>query len=155
MAFNDFIQIELPKRPYMEVDGLPGEIPVRSVNVDRPRELVWVSPNDFATGNPHLVQLDGTVPASSTVTTDSLPLAGYKSVKWIVNAEIFSGTGCQFEVSSWISSGTWNTFGKIGPLLGIKAIVESGSGVCSLKIINSGIFNAKVSILRIALIRNP
>ena len=42
MAFNDFVQIELPKRPFTEVDGLPGQTLVRSSNVLAPRELVWV-----------------------------------------------------------------------------------------------------------------
>lgn len=43
MAFNDFVQIELPKRPFVEVDGAPGQILVRSSNLERPRELIWAS----------------------------------------------------------------------------------------------------------------
>lgn len=39
--FNDFVQIELPKRPFVEVDGQAGQILVRSNNPGKPRELVW------------------------------------------------------------------------------------------------------------------
>ena len=42
MTFNDFVQIELPKRPFAEVDGAPGQVLARSNRPERPRELVWV-----------------------------------------------------------------------------------------------------------------
>jgi len=29
-AFEDFIILELPKRPWTQIDGAPGHIPVRS-----------------------------------------------------------------------------------------------------------------------------
>lgn len=41
MPFNDFIELELPKRPFTEADGLPMQIPVRSDNPLAPREMVW------------------------------------------------------------------------------------------------------------------
>ncbi len=47
MAFNDFIERELPKRPFTEADGLPGQVPVRSTNPLAPREMVWVDPEDL------------------------------------------------------------------------------------------------------------
>lgn len=42
MTFADFVQIELPKRPFAEVDGAPGQVLARSNRPERPRELVWV-----------------------------------------------------------------------------------------------------------------
>lgn len=42
MTFNDFVQIELPKRPFAELDGAPGQVLARSNRPERPRELVWV-----------------------------------------------------------------------------------------------------------------
>lgn len=42
MAFNDFIERELPKRPFSESDGLAGQVPVRSSNPLAAREMVWV-----------------------------------------------------------------------------------------------------------------
>lgn len=47
LSFNDFVQFELPKRPFSEEDGLPGQVPVRSSRIEAPRELVWV---DMPTG---------------------------------------------------------------------------------------------------------
>jgi hypothetical protein len=41
MTFNDFVQIELPKRPFAENDGSPGQVLARSSRPERPRELVW------------------------------------------------------------------------------------------------------------------
>lgn len=41
-TFADFVQIELPKRPFAEVDGAPGQVLARSNRPERPRELVWV-----------------------------------------------------------------------------------------------------------------
>jgi len=43
MTFNDFVQIELPKRPFTETDGAPGQVLVRSNRPERPRELVWTT----------------------------------------------------------------------------------------------------------------
>jgi len=42
MAFNDFIQTELPLRPFVLTDGAPGQSLVRSNNPLAPRELTWV-----------------------------------------------------------------------------------------------------------------
>lgn len=41
-GFEDFVTVELPKRPFAEADGAPGQVPVRSSRPERPRELVWV-----------------------------------------------------------------------------------------------------------------
>jgi hypothetical protein len=43
MTFADFVQIELPKRPFAETDGAPGQVLVRSSRPERPRELVWAN----------------------------------------------------------------------------------------------------------------
>lgn len=40
--FEDFITLELPKRPFALDDGAPGQIPVRSENAARRLELVWI-----------------------------------------------------------------------------------------------------------------
>ena len=45
--FNNFIQTELPKRPFTESDGQPGQILARSNDPLKPRELVW---QDLPTG---------------------------------------------------------------------------------------------------------
>lgn len=45
-SFNDFIQLELPKRPFTSNDGVDGQILVRSPNAEKPRELVWTNPGD-------------------------------------------------------------------------------------------------------------
>ena len=42
MTFADFVQVELPKRPFAEVDGAAGQVLARSNRPERPRELVWV-----------------------------------------------------------------------------------------------------------------
>jgi hypothetical protein len=47
MTFNDFVQIELPKRPFAELDGASGQVLARSNRPERPRELVWVDQPTF------------------------------------------------------------------------------------------------------------
>lgn len=42
MTFADFVQTELPKRPFAETDGAPGQVLARSNRPERPRELVWL-----------------------------------------------------------------------------------------------------------------
>lgn len=56
-GFNDFIQLELPKRPFTQGDGQAGDILVRSGNALAARELVWARPD--AVGNPGLTLLAG------------------------------------------------------------------------------------------------
>lgn len=46
-GFNDFISLELPKRPFVENDGQAGQMLVRSSNPLAARQLVWA---DAATG---------------------------------------------------------------------------------------------------------
>lgn len=41
MNFNDFVGKELPKRPFVETDGQPGQAMVRSTNAQAVREMVW------------------------------------------------------------------------------------------------------------------
>ena len=41
LTFDDFIQTELPKRPFTEGDGTAGQVLVRSSRPERPRELEW------------------------------------------------------------------------------------------------------------------
>lgn len=41
-GFTDFVQTELPKRPFTNTDGAPGQMLVRSSNTAAARELVWV-----------------------------------------------------------------------------------------------------------------
>ncbi len=39
--FNEFVQLELPRRPFVSTDGGPGQVLVRSNNPHAIRELVW------------------------------------------------------------------------------------------------------------------
>lgn len=41
-GFNDFVTVELPKRPFVDVDGAPGQVLARSSRPERARELEWV-----------------------------------------------------------------------------------------------------------------
>lgn len=47
ITFADFVQTELPKRPFIETSGEEGQILVRSNRPERARELVWA---DQSTG---------------------------------------------------------------------------------------------------------
>lgn len=49
MAFNDFIQTELPKRPFTADDGSAGQVMVRSSNPLAAREMVFVEADTLAT----------------------------------------------------------------------------------------------------------
>lgn len=44
-SFNDFIQLELPKRPFTDSDGADGQILIRSTDPNKPRELIWEDPS--------------------------------------------------------------------------------------------------------------
>lgn len=46
-GFTDFVTVELPKRPFTEDDGAPGQTLVRSSNLAATRQLVWA---DLPTG---------------------------------------------------------------------------------------------------------
>lgn len=41
-GFNDFVSLELPKRPFTDTDGAAGQILARSSNPLAARQLVWV-----------------------------------------------------------------------------------------------------------------
>lgn len=43
-GFNDFIQTELPLRPFVKTDGTAGQLLARSTNPLAPREMVWIDP---------------------------------------------------------------------------------------------------------------
>lgn len=48
-TFEEFVQLELPKRLFTEGDGTPGQMLVRSNNPLAVRELIWANiPNDNA-----------------------------------------------------------------------------------------------------------
>jgi len=50
LAFSDFVQVELPLRPFVAVDGVAGQTLVRSTNPLAPRELVWVDTSGGGSG---------------------------------------------------------------------------------------------------------
>ena len=41
-SFEDFVFLELPKRPWIQNDGAAGQLPVRSNDPLKRLELVWV-----------------------------------------------------------------------------------------------------------------
>lgn len=45
-TFEEFVQTELPKRPFVSADGSSGQVLMRSNNVGRPLELVWATPGE-------------------------------------------------------------------------------------------------------------
>lgn len=40
-AFEDFITLELPKRPFVETDGVAGQVLMRSSDPNKRLQLVW------------------------------------------------------------------------------------------------------------------
>lgn len=40
-TFEEFVQVELPKRPFTNTDGAPGQVLLRSNNPLAVRELIW------------------------------------------------------------------------------------------------------------------
>ena len=45
-SFEEFVQTELPKRPFCSADGSQGQVLMRSTNAGRPLELVWATPGE-------------------------------------------------------------------------------------------------------------
>lgn len=56
-SFNNFVQVELPKRPFTNDDGTDGQILVRSSNSEKPRELIWTD-IDYVLDTYNKAQLD-------------------------------------------------------------------------------------------------
>lgn len=53
-TFEEFVQTELPTRPFTATDGLPGQVPVRSSDPQRVRELVWTDIPGIGTPSNHI-----------------------------------------------------------------------------------------------------
>ena len=51
-AFEDFINLELPKRPFVSTDGASGQVLIRSSNPLAVRELVWAEMSGGPTPEP-------------------------------------------------------------------------------------------------------
>lgn len=56
-TFEDFVTVELPKRPFCNADGLPGQVAIRSSNPLAVREMVWTDIPGIGTPSNH-VQLE-------------------------------------------------------------------------------------------------
>jgi hypothetical protein len=54
-GFNDFVQTELPLRPFVRDDGAAGQILARSNNPLAPREVVWVDPTTSTGASPNQI----------------------------------------------------------------------------------------------------
>lgn len=121
-TFEEFVQTELPKRPFAEVDGAPGQVLARSGNVSHPLELVWMDvpgakvPTTYTAGENlsgqrmvvmdsvrNLVYADNATPAHTNIVfglTKTAALLG-DQVEVLREGEIFE--------PSW----TWTTGGAI------------------------------------------
>ena len=44
-AFEDFVTLELPKRPWTEADGQPGQVLARTADPAKRLGLEWVDPS--------------------------------------------------------------------------------------------------------------
>jgi hypothetical protein len=51
-ALEDFVNLELPRRPFVYTDGPEGHVLVRSQNTLAIRELVWTDPWDLGPQEP-------------------------------------------------------------------------------------------------------
>jgi len=82
--FNEFVQLELPKRPFVSSDGVPGQILVRSNNPQAIRELIWSNilndiQDQIGSLNPDIVVVSdgaGGMTSSTITTTELAMLAG-------------------------------------------------------------------------------
>lgn len=77
-GFNDFVQTELPLRPFVRTDGQEGQTLVRSNNPLAPREMVWATPD--AAYVPVVTSVSGT----DWVDVDQLDVGSCDSWTWRV-----------------------------------------------------------------------
>lgn len=62
-SFNEFVELELPKRPFAETDApAPGYVAVRDDNMLAPRKMKWVAPESI--GTPSYVEMTAAMPLS-------------------------------------------------------------------------------------------
>lgn len=73
-TFEEFVQLELPRRPFADVDGLPGQIPVRSSNPAAKRELVWKWINELITGSPSSSPVELVTPPPALIANNRIAL---------------------------------------------------------------------------------
>jgi len=59
-GFEDFVTVELPKRPFTSGDGLAGQALVRSNNPLAPRQCIWVDIDVVggSAGSPNIIELE-------------------------------------------------------------------------------------------------
>lgn len=91
--FDEFVQLELPRRPFVGDDGQPGQVLVRSQNANAKRELVWKwiselvadiggsPPVEVVTPSPALI-------ANDRITLPSQPLGGVIHNMALVYADV-------------------------------------------------------------------
>lgn len=139
MAFNDFVQIELPKRPFVNVDGAAGQMLVRSNNPLAPRELVWADVNQGSGNTGALPKV--TAAASSTTTIDSLSLSLYRSAKWFIT--VISQTNSKIRTSEIVAHQTltsdvsFSQSNVLGDNMSMKVSVIASGGNMVLQVVNN------------------
>jgi hypothetical protein len=70
-GFTDFVQTELPKRPFVAADGAAGQVLVRSTNPLAAREMVWADSAGSGPGN-----LDGGAAATIFMASEAVDGGG-------------------------------------------------------------------------------
>lgn len=150
-GFNDFVQTELPKRPFTSEDGNPGDIPVRSSNALAARELVWVSPSSLVGGRVSLRSYGPVSAHRAMAVLDSGELqyaqlsAPEKYVGLSLNAVAGAGELVVVQFRDVVEELSWNWM--VGPVfLGVNGILtqtpptsgcvmEIGSAISATKIL--------------------
>ncbi len=113
MPFNDFVQTELPKRPFTNADGAAGQIPVRSTNPLAARELEFADLTDVLDGLP---DADSTTPTSIAVRQGGT----WRRIGWAAFLTLVGATGGSLDPDQVTVNGAGVTIGGV-------AVVIAGS----------------------------
>ena len=129
-TFEEFVQIEMPKRPFVEGDGVPGQIPVRSNNVDHPLELTWadlpgvVVPTTYTAGvnlsGQRVVVLDesrNAIYADNTVASHALTIFG------LTKGAALLGEQVEILRNVEVTEPTWNWMSGMPIYLGTNGLM--------------------------------
>jgi hypothetical protein len=131
-SFNDYVETELPKRPYTATDGTAGQTLVRSSNAQNIRELIWVTPPIGPTGSAGATGPTGPSITGPTGPTGTAGVAGTTGPTGASGMTVMGPTGSTGPTgaASTVVGPTGATGPSVtGPTGAPGAIGPTGSGV--------------------------
>jgi hypothetical protein len=140
-GFNDFVQTELPKRPFTSTDGAAGQVLVRSTNALAPREMVFADfpktglVTAFASGNLSGHRAVRAVAAGAVAYASSSAPQDANLVLGITTGAAMNGTVAAVQVSGEMTEPSWNWVVSAPIFLGADGVLTQTPAVSGFSIV--------------------